>query len=147
MSGRMEEQQSIADQSEISINDMVGFIFTRRKILLISAMLGGLVMLGLTYKFGQYKAEAILVNRVGAAGSAGLVGATIRSSHAIDFFKWNKLKKNLPMLADRIVIEGEGKSEYFKALSSEFWWKKNVVPAYSFSKENSQDVLGVTRAR
>jgi len=135
MSGRLEDEQIIADESEITINDTVGFIFKYRKILLIGAMLGCLVSLGATYKFGQYKAEAILVNRSGSLGTA---------DHAIDFFAWNKLKNQLPMLADRLAIES--KSEYFGVLSSDLWWKKNVEPSYSFSKENSKDVMGVTKA-
>lgn len=119
---------NLADESEISINDIIHFFFKYWKLLLIGATIGLLFAVAVTLKFGRYEAQATIVNKAG-----------------IDYLGWSMLRKNLPILAYQITSPSINEDSYLNDLSSEFWWQKNVTPTFSFSKTDSKEGFGVTK--
>ena len=125
-------EQHINDEgSEISIIDIVKFFTRYRKLLLIGTITGCIVAAAATLKFGQYEAVATLVNNSNKA--------------SIDFLLLNRLRKDLPILADRILYHDKNDDSYLNVLTGELWWKKNFVPTFSFTKEDSKEIYGVPK--
>jgi hypothetical protein len=70
------------------------------------------------------------------------------NSYALDLVSWKMLQKSLPNLADQIIDENkapENLSPLYKAMSSEQWWQKNVVPTYALSKADTKDLAGISK--
>ncbi len=127
------EQQFTEDQQEISLNDIIRFFIAHWKILFIGAASGLIIAFGVTALLGQYKAEATLINRSSA------------NSASIDYFMWKGLKRNLPILAAKVVERVENSESFFKVLSSEKWWNKNVVPTFALTKDDAKEILGMSK--
>jgi len=89
----------------------------------------GLIMaLGGTLLLGKYEAEATLINKSG-----------------IDYLTWKSLKRNLPILADRISGATNSGEDFFRVLSSETWWQKHVVPTFAIAKDDAKAIFGMSK--
>jgi hypothetical protein len=119
--------QNLEDKDgELSIDDIINFFRNYRKFFLAGIILGFSATVVITTMFAKHTAEAVLIN-------AG----------AIEFISWKSLQKNLPMLASQISDKKEG--TYLKAMSSEKWWDKNVLPTYSLTKKDTKELLGINK--
>lgn len=122
------EQQIAEDGQEISLNDILDFFVAKWKILSMGAFFGLLIALGGTLLLGKYEAEATLINKSG-----------------IDYLTWKSLKRNLPILADKVSEATNNGEGFLEGLSSEKWWQKNVVPTFSINKEDAKAILGMSK--
>ena len=118
------ERQFAGEEQEISLNDIVDFFVSKWKILLTGTLLGLAVAAGGALLLGRYEAEATLVNKSG-----------------VDYLTWKDMKRNLPILAARILEANAGEGGFLKALPSEAWWQKNVVPTFSLAKEDAKAIV------
>lgn len=122
------EQQITEDGQEISLNDIIDFFVTKWKVLLMGAFIGLIMALGGTLLLGKYEAEATLINKSG-----------------IDYLTWKNLKRNLPILAARISESTNNGEGFLRALSSETWWQKNIVPTFAIGKDDAKEILGMSK--
>lgn len=122
------EQQIAEDGQEISLNDIIDFFVTKWKVLLMGALLGLAMALGGALWLGKYEAEATLINK-----------------SSIDYLTWKSLKRNLPILAARISEATNSSEGFLRALSSETWWQKNVVPTFALVKEDAKAIFGMSK--
>lgn len=127
------EQQIAEDGQEISLNDIIDFFVIRWKVLLMGAFFGLIIALGGALLSGKYEAEATLINKSGIDKSG------------IDYLMWKNLKRNLPILAARISEATNSGEDFLRALSSEAWWQKNVVPTYAIGKEDAKAIFGMSK--
>ena len=127
------EQQIAEDELEISLNDIIGdiigFFLTYWKFLLLGAISGFVIALSGVLFFSKYQAEATLLN-----GSA-----------KISYAMWGDLKKELPILANRISEREKNSGSFLNVLSSETWWQKNVTPKFAVTKDEVKEVLSMTK--
>jgi hypothetical protein len=123
-----------ADESEISLSDIVEFIQESWKPLLAAGIVGAALGFGGWSFFGVYKAELILMNNT--------------NSYGLDLFSWRTLQKNLPNLASQI-LEDERLSADAKVMYREMdnakWWSKNIIPTYAISKADAKDLAGISK--
>jgi hypothetical protein len=106
--------------AEISLLDIVNFLQSTWKKLVIASILGAVLGLAGWFFLGSYQAELVLNNN----GGTDIVG--LRS-----------LQKSLPNLADQLIDESkvpQGQESLYRTLSNSEWWVKNVVPTYGMSK-------------
>jgi hypothetical protein len=122
------EQQIAEDGQEISLNDILDFFVTKWKVLSMGAFFGLIMALGGTLLLGKYEAEATLINKSG-----------------IDYLTWKNLKRNLPILADKVSEATNNGEGFLGGLSSEKWWQKNVVPTFSINKEDAKAIFGMSK--
>jgi len=128
--------QDLESQTEISLLDIVNFLQESWKKLAIAAVTGAVLGLSGWFVLGSYSAEYILLNN------------NNNNSYALDLVSWKMLQKSLPNLADQVIDEGktpEGQSALYKAMSSEQWWQKNVVPSFALSKADTKDLAGISK--
>ena len=122
------EQQIAEDAQEISLNDIIDFFVSKWKVLLVGALGGLIIASGGALWLGKYEAEATLINKSG-----------------IDYLAWKSLKRNLPMLAARISEAASKEGDFLRALSSEKWWEKNVVPTFALNKDDLKALVGMSK--
>jgi len=118
-------QEGISE-GEISLIDIVNFLQSAWKKLVIAAVVGAALGLGGWFFLASYQAEIVLVNN----GGADLVG--LRS-----------LQKSLPHLADQIIDESkvpQGQESLYRTLANPDWWQKNLLPTYGMSKADTKDL-------
>ena len=124
-------QEPVEAESEISLLDIIDFFRQSWKFLAIALLCG--LILGAVYGvlFPKYKAEQVLTN-----------------SGGVDFLTWRSLSQNLPLLAAEALLNKELEGEQLELMTSlanpEFW-KKNVFPSYSLSKNELKDLAGVSK--
>jgi len=123
-----------ADESEISLSDIVEFIQDSWKQLLAAGIVGAVLGFGSWSFFGAYKAELILLNNT--------------NSYGLDLVTWRTLQKNLPNLASQ-MLEDKKLSSDMKAMYSQMsnsqWWSKNIIPTYAISKADAKDLAGISK--
>jgi hypothetical protein len=129
VNNRTTGKQNLGEESEISINDIINFFLAYRKLLLIGALMGSLISIGITLRIGKYEAVATIVNNQGG----------------LDYVSWSKLKKELPILAYHILQADKNEGSYLNELNSEKWWYTNVISTFSFSKDDNKEILSVTK--
>lgn len=127
------DQRIVEGESGIAVNDIIDFFAAKWKILSMGALGGLIVALGGVLLLGKYEAEATLVNK------------HIIETPGIDYLTWKSLKRNLPILADRISETAKENENFLKALSGESWWEKNVVATFSLAKEDAKAILGMPK--
>ncbi|WP_071467075.1 hypothetical protein [Polynucleobacter asymbioticus] len=114
------------ESSEISLLDIVNFLQTAWKKLLLAAIAGAILGLVGWFFAGKYQAELVLDNNGG-----------------ISLVSWRALQNSLPNLADQMIEEGkvsEANVSTYRQMSDEAWWKKNVMPTYAMTKADSKDL-------
>ena len=122
--------QDMNSEAEISLIDIVNFLQSAWKKLVIAAVVGAALGLGGWFFLASYQAEIVLVNN----GGADLVG--LRS-----------LQKSLPHLADQIIDESkvpQGQESLYRTLANPDWWQKNLLPTYGMSKADTKDLASIT---
>ncbi len=118
------------NDSEISLNEIIGFFDDNWKKLALGGVLGALLGLSTWFILG-YKAELVITN-----------------NNAIDFVSWRTLSKNLPILASDLVERGRlpnSEIAFYKKLSDPMWWNKNVLPTYTISKSDAKELAGISK--
>ena len=124
------DSQEASSEMEISLIDIVNFLQSAWKKLVIAAVVGAALGLGGWFFLASYQAEIVLVNN----GGADLVG--LRS-----------LQKSLPHLADQIIDESkvpQGQESLYRTLANPDWWQKNLLPTYGMSKADTKDLASIT---
>jgi hypothetical protein len=89
-------------------------------------MAGAVLGLSGWFFLGNYSAELVLSNNGG-----------------IDLIGWRSLQKTLPNLADQLIEEKKIPDEsipFYRQMSDEVWWQKNVLPTYAITKADSKDL-------
>ena len=122
--------QDMNSEAEISLIDIVNFLQSAWKKLVIAAVVGAALGLGGWFFLASYQAEIVLVNN----GGVDLVG--LRS-----------LQKSLPHLADQIIDESkvpQGQESLYRTLANPDWWQKNLLPTYGMSKADTKDLASIT---
>lgn len=112
--------------SEISLLDVVDFLQSAWKKLVIAAIVGGVLGLAGWFLLGSYRAELVLINN----GGTNLVG-------------WRSLQKSLPNLAEQVIDEGkvpQGQESLYRTISNADWWQKNTLATYGMSKAETKDL-------
>lgn len=112
--------------SEISLLDIVTFLQSVWKKLLIAAFGGVILGLAAWFFASKYQAELVLDN-----------------NNSISLVSWRALQNSLPNLADQMIEEGkvsEANLSTYRQMSDEAWWKKNVTPTYAMTKADSKDL-------
>ena len=120
------ESERNDQDAEISLLDIVNFLQSTWKKLVIASILGAVLGLAGWFFLGSYQAELVLNNN----GGTDIVG--LRS-----------LQKSLPNLADQLIDESkvpQGQESLDRTLSNSEWWVKNVVPTYGMSKTDIKDL-------
>ena len=124
------DSQEASSEMEISLIDIVNFLQSAWKKLVIAAVVGAALGLGGWFFLASYQAEIVLVNN----GGVDLVG--LRS-----------LQKSLPHLADQIIDESkvpQGQESLYRTLANPDWWQKNLLPTYGMSKADTKDLASIT---
>ena len=133
------QTQLQADESEISLFDIVEFVKDSWKKLLVAGIVGAALGLGTWGFFGSYKAELILINTN---------TNTNTNYYGLDLVTWRTLQKSLPNLASQ-MLEDEKLSSNAKAMYREMddakWWSKNIIPTYAISKADAKDLAGISK--
>lgn len=126
----MNKVEPIQDQYDvISFGEIIFFFISHWKKFFLSGVIGIVVGLGCWVGLGQYTAQAILVN-----------------NNALDLVSWRSLQTNLPVLAAQFVEKQKIKSneeQQLRRMSEHSWWKENVLPGYSLSKDDVKELTAL----
>lgn len=124
-----QNQLQLDGQGEISLLDIINFLQSVWKKLLIAAVVGGVLGYAGWFLLGSYQAQLVLNN------NGGTTLVSLRS-----------LQKSLPSLADQIIEESkvpQGQESMFRVLRDPEWWAKNLVPTYGMSKADTKDLASI----
>lgn len=125
--------QQTANEPEINLKNVLEFLDSRWRWLLLGAFLGPLLAFGYIKAVSPFKAEAIVEN----------VCKDKDKDCPVDFFLWRSLSERLPAIAGQWFVSPEFKSlhqgDNRDWMLSVMWWRKNVVPQYAFQKEDSKN--------
>ena len=135
-SQKNEQSHLEEDAAEISLVDIINFLQESWKKVAVAAITGAALGISGWFFMGSYSAEYVLLNIINVC------------SYTLDFDSWKMLQKSLPNLADQIIDENRvsnDKLSLYKAMSSEQWWQKNVVPTYALSKVDTKDLAGISK--
>lgn len=116
-------------ECEISVDEIVNFLLKDWKKLLIAAVIGATLGLSGWFVLGSYSSSYVLFS-----GNSKLNNSLINPFEVVT---WKFFQKSLPILAHQIVDENKapsGKISFYKVMSDEDWWQKNVVPTYAITK-------------
>ena len=125
----MQEPSSQPLDDEISLFDIFNFLIDNWKLYVAGSLLGLLIALGFVSAKGQYNAEVVLINQ--ASG--------------LNFMTWRVVQKNLLTLAQERGASSDQSTNLQKAMISDEWWKKAVVPTYSLTKAETKELVGVSK--
>ena len=120
------ESERNDQDAEISLIDIVNFLQSAWKKLVIAAIVGAALGLAGWFFLGSYQAELVLDNNGG-----------------VSLVSWRALQKTLPNLADQMIEEDkvpQEKISLYRQMSDEVWWQKNVTPSYALTKADSKDL-------
>lgn len=118
-------------EDEISLKDMVDFLAGAWRKLAIASVIGAVVGFGFWVLFFPYTGEYVLIN-----------------SGYVDILSWKSLQKTLPNLALQISEKSKldkTEEDFFKSVSTELWWSKNVIANYALSKADAKDLAGLSK--
>lgn len=121
------------NDGEISLLDVVNFLTSAWKKLVIAALTGAFLGFVSWFVLGNYISEYTLINNTG--------GST--NSNVFSLVSWKTIQKSLPSLAGQMLENGkvpDGQNELYRILASEAWWQQNVVPGYVISKSDVKDL-------
>ena len=128
---------ALESDAEISLLDIVNFLQSAWKKLVIAAIVGAVLGLVGWFTLGSYSAEYVLLNN-----------NNNNNNYALDLVSWKMLQKSLPNLADQIIDENkvpENLSPLYKAMTNDQWWQKNAVPSYALSKADTKELAGISK--
>lgn len=123
-------------ECEISLIDIANFLEESWKKLAIASLVGAAMGLGGWLALSKYSAEYVLLNN------------NNNNSYALDLVSWKMLQKSLPNLANQAVDENKISNNQlwlYKQMSSDQWWKKNVLLSFALSKADTKDLAGVSK--
>ncbi|PUE51340.1 hypothetical protein [Limnohabitans sp. 2KL-51] len=123
--------QPDSDEFEIDFVALLDWLLANGMRLAMGAA-GGLVLAVLvSMGFVNYQSKMVLINQ-----------------GAINFTEWKSLSKLLPALATQTIEAGaiaEADLAQVRAMRSEPWWTKNVVPTYSLSKADTKELASMSK--
>jgi hypothetical protein len=129
---------------EISLLDIVNFFSENLKKLLIAALVGGFLGLGVWYFLVDYKAQLIVNNTTSRDTNIKDTNKRIN----FDVVSFKVLQKTIPLFISQIVSEQkipEGQERLYRAMSDESFWLKNVTPNYAISKVDSKEFATLSK--
>lgn len=138
-----ENQLDAASEVEISLLDVIHFLQSAWKKLVLASLIGAVIGLSGWIVLGNYSAEYVLLNN-----NNYNYNYSNNNSYALDLVAWKTLQKSLPNLADQIIDENkvpEAQAALYRAMSSDQWWQKNVIPSYALSKADTKDLAGISK--
>lgn len=117
----------LAQESEISLADIVNFLAQSWKKLVAAALAGALLGLGFWFLVASYQ-----------------VSINLRNNEGLGILSIKSLQATLPNLASEILEKKqapEGKADLYRAMSDpEFWTKKAITPVFSLTKADIKDL-------
>lgn len=132
-------QHNAENETEISIVNIIQFLAEYRNLLIAGTVIGCLAAASISFLSGKYGVTATLSN------SRNIVDTT--TEVGIDYLMVNRIRKELPRLADKLVKQEKTNTDsYLIQLSNEKWWGNNIKPVFSFTKEDSKELFGATKA-
>ena len=138
-----ENQLDAASEAEISLLDVIHFLKSAWKKLVLASLIGAVIGLSGWIVLGNYSAKYVLLNNNNNNNNI-----SNNNSYALDLVAWKTLQKSLPNLADHIIDENkvpEAQAALYRAMSSDQWWQKNVIPSYALSKADTKDLAGISK--
>jgi len=123
---------------EISLLDIINFLQSAWKKLVIASIFGAVLGLVGWFTLGSYSAEYVLLNN----------NNNNNNSYTLDLVSWKVLQKSLPNLADQVIDENkapQNQERLYKVLAEDQWWQKNAVPSYALSKADAKDLAGISK--
>ena len=138
-----ENQLDAASEAEISLLDVIHFLKSAWKKLVLASLIGAVIGLSGWIVLGNYSAKYVLLNN-----NNNNKNISNNNSYALDLVAWKTLQKSLPNLADQIIDENkvpEAQAALYRAMSSDQWWQKNVIPSYALSKADTKDLAGISK--
>lgn len=133
-----QELNGLDNDSEISLLDIIKFLQSAWKKLALAAVVGAVLGFGNWYYLSSYSAQYILTNNTN----------TNTNTYALDLVSWKTIQKSLPNLAAQALAEGaitQGQEAFYRSLSDEKWWQKNISPSYAISKADTKDLAGISK--
>ena len=130
--------QEVASENEISLLDIVYFLQSAWKKLVIASIVGAVLGLVGWFTLGSYTADYVLLNN----------NNNNNNNYALELVSWKMLQKSLPNLAAQVLDENkapQNQERLYKEMSDEQWWQKNVSPSYALSKADAKDLAGVSK--
>ena len=140
-----ENQLDAASEAEISLLDVIHFLKSAWKKLVLASLIGAVIGLSGWIVLGNYSAKYVLLNNNNNNNNNN---NSNNNSYALDLVAWKTLQKSLPNLADHIIDENkvpEAQAALYRAMSSDQWWQKNVIPSYALSKADTKDLAGISK--
>ena len=140
-----ENQLDAASEVEISLLDVIHFLQSAWKKLVLASLIGAVIGLSGWIVLGNYSAKYVLLNNNNNNNNNN---NSNNNSYALDLVAWKTLQKSLPNLADHIIDENkvpEAQAALYRAMSSDQWWQKNVIPSYALSKADTKDLAGISK--
>lgn len=155
-----------ADESDISLSDVVEFIQDSWKQILAASIVGAALGFGGWFFFGIYKAELILLNNANINANVSTntsinVSTNNNTSanpnpnpnpnlhpYGLDLVTWRTLQKSLPNLAAQMTTDEKLSSDtkaMYREMDNPKWWSKNIVPTYAISKADAKDLAGISK--
>jgi hypothetical protein len=142
------------EESELSLQDVVGFLAEHGRSLLMGAVAGLLVALSGWWALGKYSAESILINNeVEALLAPGQIKSdpnkTDLKPRAVSFLTWRSLSRSLPGLASQWVDEGrfqEAALPQMRTMANPQWWGSGVKPTFSLTKADTKDLAVLSKS-
>ena len=131
------ESERNDQDAEISLLDIVNFLQSTWKKLVIASIAGAVLGLAGWFTLGSYSAEYVLLNN-----------NNNNNSYALDLVSWKMLQKSLPNLAAQVVEDNKAPQDQeriYKVMADEQWWQKNVAPSYALSKADTKDLAGISK--
>ena len=133
------ESERNDQDAEISLLDIVNFLQSTWKKLVIASIAGAVMGLAGWFTLGSYSAEYVLLNNNNNNNN---------NSYALDLVSWKMLQKSLPNLAAQVVEDNKAPQDQeriYKVMADEQWWQKNVAPSYALSKADTKDLAGISK--
>ena len=137
------------EESELSLQDIVGFLAEHGRTLLMGALAGLVLALSGWWVLGKYSAESILVNNeVEAPVTPGQTPNDLKP-RAVSFLAWRSLVRSLPGLASQWVDEGRFKDDelpQMRDMAKSEWWAAGVKPTFSLTKADTKDLAVLSKS-
>ncbi|QWD32236.1 hypothetical protein G6678_01675 [Polynucleobacter paneuropaeus] len=125
-------------EAEISLIDIVNFLQASWKKLAAASIVGAILGFANWNFLASYQAEYVLLNN----------NNNNNNSYDLDLVSWKTIQKSLPNLAAQIEDEDkapENHAQLYRAMASEQWWQKNVIPSYAISKADTKDLAAISK--
>jgi len=140
--------QSINQEAEISLQDILNFLAQSWKKLLVASILGTVGGFVVWYFFIGFTAEINLQNNFQQNSQQSNLQTNNRPSASLDIVGLRFLQKSLPQLIAQIIEENkvpDGQQSVYRDMKDEQFWQKHVQQTYAFSKLDAKEFLVINK--